>query len=544
MIRRESHEQLGRLILEQGDELIRRWQQRALQEQPAARRAHHEVLTDHLPEVLATIAERLRAEGDPSADRIAFADRHGQQRWETGWSLSEVVRDYQLLRLVLLDFLEEALGRPLTAREASAVSVELDDAIIGSVNTYVEQSEGAIRAEDQRLAERDRLMRDAIEQGLMREAEMLKASDRRKNEFLALLGHELRNPLGAMANALALTEILSPADPDYPQAAGVLRRQLRQMERLVDDLLDVSRIARGGLELRREHVDLVAIVRHAAEAIRLSAEQRRQQLDLVLPDKQLYLSADPSRLEQVVTNLLVNAVKYTPGGGRICCAVERRGGEAILRVSDNGMGIAPELLPHIFDMFMRAEQAVRQSEGGLGLGLTLVRNLVELHGGSIRASSKGPNQGAEFVVELPLTVVDVKPLAEQTAAQQPASLVRVLVVDDNQDVALTLAALVRHGGHEVRTAHDGPTALELAGSYQPDLVLVDIGLPGMDGYEVARRLRAEIGLANAVLAALTGYGQEEDRQRSEEAGFDQHLIKPIRTETLSKLLAAASRRET
>ena len=194
--------------------------------------------------MLSTIAERLRAECDPSGDTIAFADRHGQQRWEKGWSLSEVVRDYQLLRLVLHDFLEDALGRPLTAREASAVGVELDDAIIGSVNTYVQHSERAIREEDQRLAERDRLMRDAIEQGLMREAETLKASDRRKNEFLALLGHELRNPLGAMANAVALTEILSPADPDYPQAAGVLRRQLRQMERLVDDLLDIAHCTR------------------------------------------------------------------------------------------------------------------------------------------------------------------------------------------------------------------------------------------------------------------------------------------------------------
>jgi signal transduction histidine kinase/CheY-like chemotaxis protein len=542
VIRGESHEQLGRLILENGDELIRRWQQRALQEQPTAGRAHQDALTDHLPHVLATIAGRLRTEGDPLADEIAFAARHGKQRWETGWSLSEVVRDYQLLRLVLLDFLEEALGRPITAREAIAVGLELDDAIIGSVNAYVRHSEQAIRAEGQRLAERDRLMHEAIEQGLMREAELLKVGDRRKNEFLALLGHELRNPLGAMANAVALTEVLSPTEPDYQQAAGVLKRQLRQMERLVDDLLDISRVARGVLELRREHVDVVALVRNAFEAIRLSAEQRGQQLDLVLPDEQLYVLADPLRLDQIVTNLLVNAVKYTPSNGKIVCAVERHGAQAVMRVTDNGIGIAPELLPHIFDMFMRAEQAARQSEGGLGLGLTLVRNLVELHGGTIRASSGGLDRGSEFVVALPLAAEKAESSAVQPPVEQPTARARVLVIDDNQDVALTLAALVRHSGHDVQTAHDGPAALDLARSYRPDLVLIDIGLPGMDGYEVARRLRADVGLAEAMLAALTGYGQEEDRRRSEESGFDQHLIKPIRTETLVKLLASASRR--
>jgi signal transduction histidine kinase/CheY-like chemotaxis protein len=541
VIRAESHEELGRLILEQGDELIRRWRQRAVLEQPTASRAHQDALIDDLPRLLAAIAQRLRIEGDGGSMAAQIAHLHGTQRWETGWSLSELLRDYQLLRLVLLDFLEESLGRPLSAREAIAVGLELDDAAIDSVNAFVRHSEQSIRDEAQRQAEQDRLIRDAIEEGLMREADALKSSDRRKDEFLALLGHELRNPLGAMANALALTQLLPPSEPDYQQAADVLQRQLRQMERLVDDLLDVSRIARGVLELRREQIDLVASVRQTVEAIRPLAQQRGQRLDVLLPEESLHIWADPSRLEQIVTNLLVNAVKYTPTGGRISCALERQDSCVLLRVRDNGIGIQPQLLPHIFDMFMRAEQAARQAEGGLGLGLTLVRNLVELHGGTIQAFSAGPAKGSEFVVEFPLPAAPPEERAPQSSTSQPDGRARVLVIDDNRDVAVTLAALVRHGGHDVRTAHDGPSAIDVARSYRPNLVLVDIGLPGMDGYEVAQHLRTDVGLSDAVLAALTGYGQEEDRRRSLDAGFDQHLIKPIRTETLLNLLAAATR---
>lgn len=541
LIRSESYEQLGRLILEQTDDLIRRWQERAVVEQPSASRMHHVALCDHLPDLLAAIARRLQAQDNAVTDAATLADRHGRQRWESGWSLIELVRDYQILRLVLLEFLEESLARPLTAREAIAVGLELDDAIMESVNAYMRHSEQAIREDAQRQADRDRLMRDAIEEGLVREAEALKASDRRKNEFLALLGHELRNPLGAMANAVALTQVLPSHEADYQQASGVLQRQLRQMERLVDDLLDISRIARGVIELKRQSVDLVAAVRQAAEAVRLLAEQRGQRLELLLPDERYLVTADPSRLEQIITNLLVNAVKYTQAGGRIACSVESSQTSARLRVSDNGIGISPDLLPHIFDMFMRAEQAARRAEGGLGLGLTLVRNLVDMHGGSITASSRGVGQGSEFVVELPLAgKLDENESPADTVAK-PSGQVRVLVVDDNHDVALTLAALVRYSGHEVRTAHDGPAAIEAARSYLPQLVLIDIGLPGMDGYEVARALRGQLGLDDAVLAALTGYGQEEDRRRSEEAGFDRHIVKPIRNETLASLLAAASR---
>jgi signal transduction histidine kinase/CheY-like chemotaxis protein len=542
VIRAEAHEQLGRLILDEGGEVIRRWQQRALQEQPTASRAHRAALIDHLPDLLAAIAERLRSDGESASDSAGLADRHGEQRWETGWSLSEVVRDYQILRLVLLDIVEESLGRPLATAESMAIGLELDDAIMRSVDSYARHSEEAIRAGERQKSDRDRLMREAMEQGLVREAEDLKTNDRRKDEFLALLGHELRNPLGAMANAWELTQLLPPSDPDYQQAAGVLQRQLRQMERLVDDLLDISRITRGVIDLRREETDLVAMVRDAADAIRPMAERRRHQLELQAPPTKLLISADPSRLQQILTNLLANAIKYTPPGGKIVFAAEAQGAEAVVRVQDNGIGILPDLLPHIFDMFMRAELAARHSDSGLGLGLTLVRNLVSLHGGAIEAFSDGAGKGSRFIVRFPLAerAQDPKP-PERPLDSPAASRARVLVVDDNQDVAMTLAALVRHSGHEVRLAYDGPAALELAKDYRPDLILVDIGLPGMNGYEVARKLRGELGLTQSLLAALTGYGQEEDRRRSVEAGFDQHLIKPIRPETLTGLLSAADR---
>jgi signal transduction histidine kinase/CheY-like chemotaxis protein len=542
VIRAEAHEQLGRLILDEGGEVIRRWQQRALEEQPTASRAHRAALIDHLPDLLAAIAERLRSDGESASDSAGLADRHGEQRWETGWSLSEVVRDYQILRLVLLDIVEESLGRPLATAESMAIGLELDDAIMRSVDSYARHSEEAIRAGERQKSDRDRLMREAMEQGLVREAEDLKTNDRRKDEFLALLGHELRNPLGAMANAWELTQLLPPSDPDYQQAAGVLQRQLRQMERLVDDLLDISRITRGVIDLRREETDLVAMVRDAADAIRPMAERRRHQLELQAPPTKLLISADPSRLQQILTNLLANAIKYTPPGGKIVFAAEAQGAEAVVRVQDNGIGILPDLLPHIFDMFMRAELAARHSDSGLGLGLTLVRNLVSLHGGAIEAFSDGAGKGSRFIVRFPLAerAQDPKP-PERPLDSPAASRARVLVVDDNQDVAMTLAALVRHSGHEVRLAYDGPAALELAKDYRPDLILVDIGLPGMNGYEVARKLRGELGLTQSLLAALTGYGQEEDRRRSVEAGFDQHLIKPIRPETLTGLLSAADR---
>jgi signal transduction histidine kinase/ActR/RegA family two-component response regulator len=477
----------------------------------------------------------------------AIASLHGQHRWETGWSLTELVRDYQLLRLSIVDFLENTLRRPLSTREAMAIGLELDDAIIGSVNSYSRHRDQHAREQERQRAEQDRSAQEAAREALAREAEALRESDRRKNEFLAVLGHELRNPLGAMANALQLTHALDPSDPDYRQVGEILQRQLWQLERLADDLLDISRITRGVIELRKESVDLAASMQHAAEAVRAFIENRDHQFELRLPPAPLRLLADPARLQQIMANLLVNAAKYTPPGGRISFAASAAGSQAVLAVEDNGIGLPAEMLGRVFDLFMQGKRAPREAESGLGLGLTLVRKLVELHQGTIQVESAGAGKGSRFTVRLPLAD-DVAAPATGSAHRPTAGAaegakrrrLRALIVDDNHDVALTLAALVRHAGHEARVAHDGPAALDAARDYQPEIILVDIGLPGMDGYEVGRRLRRELGLVDALMAALTGYGHEDDRRRSLDAGFDEHLVKPIRKETLAQLIDRAA----
>lgn len=538
-IRAEPHEELGRLLIEHAETIIGRWERRAAEEQPTAQRAHRDALIDHLPNLLSAIADRLRVERPEMPAAGAIASLHGQHRWETGWSLTELVRDYQLLRLTLVDVLENTLRRPLSTREAMAIGLELDDAIMGSVNSYMGHRE-------QHAREQERAAQQAARESLAREAETLRQSDRRKNEFLALLGHELRNPLGAMSNALQLTQALDPAHPDYRQAREILKRQLSQMERLVDDLLDISRITRGVIELRQEPVDLAASMRHAADAARPSIESRQHEFHMRLPPQPLRLLADPGRLQQILANLLVNASKYTPPGGRIALSAARAGTQAVITVEDNGIGLPPEMLDRVFDMFMQADPAPRETDSGLGLGLTLVRKLVELHHGSIQVESAGTGKGSRFTVRLPLLAdgaVASAAVRHETGGggyYSERRRLRVLIIDDNHDIALTLAALVRHSGHEVRVAYDGPAAIDVARNYQPEMILVDIGLPGMDGYEVARHLRAELGLSKALLAALTGYGQEEDRRRSLDAGFDEHLVKPIRTETLALLLQRAA----
>jgi CheY-like chemotaxis protein len=361
---------------------------------------------------------------------------------------------------------------------------------------------------------------------------------------LALLGHELRNPLGAMSNALELTKILDVDDPDHRGAQQIVERQLHQMERLVDDLLDIARITRGSVELRRERLAWNAVMRQAVAAVRPLIDSHGHALEVRELDADVGLHGDPARLQQVFSNLLINAAKYTPRGGRITFSAEHEGGQLVVRVRDTGIGISAEMLPRIFEMFTQVDGARVHSEGGLGLGLALAQSLVRLHGGTIEALSGGPGQGSEFVVRLPC---DESPCAEAPsprappASAPPARLAprptRVLVVDDNRDVALTLAALLKHSGHQVELAHDGLAAVAQAADCRPDLVLVDIGLPGMDGYQVARELRSRKELQGTVLAAMTGYGQEEHRRQSEAAGFDHHLVKPLQLNTLLALLA-------
>ncbi len=369
----------------------------------------------------------------------------------------------------------------------------------------------------------------------------LKEADRRKDEFLAMLAHELRNPLAPVLSAVQVMQLLGPVGPNMQRATEVIERQVGHLARLVDDLLDVSRITRGKIKLQKAAVELAAVVARAVETSQPLLEARRHELTVTLPAQPTWLEGDATRLAQVVSNLLNNSAKYTEDGGHIRLAVERGPGEAVLRVGDDGVGIHADLLPHVFELFTQGDRSPARSEGGLGIGLTLVKSLVEMHGGGVEARSEGAGKGSEFVVRLPVLEGEPPIIGDDAGAEQdvrlPAPSRRVLVVDDNADGAEMLAEFLRAEGHEVRTAHDGPAALQAAESFRPEVVFLDIGLPRMDGYEIARRLRQQAELKSSFLVALTGYGQEEDRRRTEEAGFDAHLVKPADPDELQRLLA-------
>jgi PAS domain S-box-containing protein len=370
----------------------------------------------------------------------------------------------------------------------------------------------------------------------------LQEVDRRKDEFLAMLAHELRNPLAPITNAVQILKMPQADTAVVGRARDMMERQVQQLKRLVDDLLDVSRIMRGKIELRKERIDLAAAAARAVETSQPLVEAGGHGLTVSLPSEPVWLNADLMRLAQVIANLLNNAAKYTEPGGRIWLITGREGDEAIVRVKDTGIGIAPALLAHIFDLFVQADHARGRTQGGMGIGLTLVRSLVGLHGGRVEAYSEGPNRGSEFVIRLP-ALPDARrgrTAAEAEPAAGPPDSVparrRVLVVDDNVDAADSLALVLRLEGQDVCVAHDGAKALEVAGTFRPDLVFLDLGMPGMDGYEVARRLRQQPGLEQVVLVALTGWGQAEDRRRTHEARFDHHLTKPADPQVLRRLL--------
>jgi signal transduction histidine kinase/ActR/RegA family two-component response regulator len=367
----------------------------------------------------------------------------------------------------------------------------------------------------------------------------LRETEHRTDEFLAVVGHELRSPLGAIHNALQIIRLKGPADPKHRSATDVVEHQVRHMTRLVDDLLDVSRVKHGKIHLLRERVDLKVVVDRALETSRFLIDARKHDLIVSFPEQAVEVDGDLSRLAQVVSNLLANSAKYTEVAGRIELAVEAHGDEAILRVRDTGAGIAPAMLPRVFDLFTQVPGCENRSEGGLGIGLSLVRNMIDMHGGRVQATSAGLGHGSEFVLRLPLLVRALP--SPPSAVKNPAPTSngpsrRVLVIDDNKDSADTMATLLRLIGHEVRTAYDGSTALDLARQQSPDVVLCDVSMPGMSGLEVARRLREDLGLCDALLVATTGYGHEDDMQRSEEAGFNAHLVKPTDVHALQTLL--------
>ncbi len=369
----------------------------------------------------------------------------------------------------------------------------------------------------------------------------IQEGDRRKNEFLAMLAHELRNPLAPIRNAVQVLSMLKLQSADLEWANDVIARQVEQMVRLVDDLLDISRITGGKIQLQRESVDVASVVARAVETSRPLIDAKNHELTVSLAPEPLAVHADKVRLAQILANLLNNAAKYTGEGGRIWLEVERAGQEAVFRVRDTGVGISKEMLSSVFDLFTQVNHSLDRSQGGLGIGLTLVRRLVEMHGGTVLALSEGVNRGSEFVIRLPLLAgAEMRaPSANGGSARVELDRGRrVLVVDDNEDACKSLARLLRLIGHEVRTAHDGPTTLALLPEFAADAVLLDIGLPGMDGYQIARAIRGQPAGQRMMLVALTGYGQEEDRRRSRDAGFDHHLVKPVDLDALTRVFAS------
>jgi two-component system, sensor histidine kinase len=404
----------------------------------------------------------------------------------------------------------------------------------------------ALRGRERQYQLRDHILQ--LEQA--RDAEAQAA--RHKDEFLAMLAHELRNPLAPVRNAL---HILMNAPGDDPgrreQLQAMMSRQIDHMVRLVDDLLEVSRLSRGTVQLRRERLDLREMLRNAIELSQPLIDAGGQRLEVDLPDQPLAIDADPVRIAQVFGNLLNNAAKYSGQGDRVALSARLEGGQAVVRVRDSGTGIDAEVLPRVFELFTQGRSSMPQAQDGLGIGLTLVRSLLEMHGGSITAHSGGPGEGAEFVARLPLASAVAHPDTRRATAPAPpppseatgtgAGPARVLVVDDNVDAAASLAMVLETIGLPHRVVHDGTAALREAAAFEPQVVLLDIGMPGMDGYEVARQLRGKPATRDALLVAVTGWNQAQDRQRSRAAGFDHHFAKPLDIDALTNLLGSRCR---
>jgi nitrogen-specific signal transduction histidine kinase/CheY-like chemotaxis protein len=382
----------------------------------------------------------------------------------------------------------------------------------------------------------------AAQQKASRTEQSLRDAHSRKDEFLAMLAHELRNPLAPIGNGLQLLEIAGNDKDLRDEARIMMQRQFEHLVRLVDDLLDVSRIARGKIELRTEPLTLAPVVERAVEAVRPLMDGLGHNLTVELPSEPLWVQGDSVRLAQVITNLLVNAAKYTDRGGSIIVSVSVEEDRAALRVRDTGIGITAELLPKVFDMFVQAEQGLTRGHGGLGLGLTLVKSLVHMHGGEVEARSGGPGKGSEFLVRLPLLREAAQEISSPHSAAEPAASRRILVLDDNIDAADSLARLLALRRHDVRVAHNGREALQIGSDFKPEIAILDLGMPGIDGFAVAKELRASANGSAIKLVALTGWGGPEDRQRTQVTGFDHHFVKPITVDDLEAITATSDGR--
>ena len=472
-----------------------------------------------------------------------------------GFELAEIIREhprYQKTAIIFVSAVHLTDTDRLMGYERGAVdyvSVPIVPELLrAKVSVFAElyrkrrEAERLTQELEQRVAERTA----ELERSMGRQTEMaeqLRIADRRKDEFLALLAHELRNPLAPLRNAINILRLKESQDPDVLWSRGVIERQAAQLTRLVDDLLDVSRITLGKIKLRPQALDLATVVARAVETSRPLIDAHRHELLVTLPATPVRVEGDRARLTQVIANLLNNAAKYQNDGGTISLTVERDAASAVITVRDRGIGIAPDMLSEIFELFSQGERTLDRAQGGLGIGLSLVKTVVELHHGQVSAASDGPGRGSEFSIRLPCLLQELdgyRASSEEDEADVPeCPPLRILVVDDSRDAAESITKLLRLGGHEVLIAHEGEHALHLAATLQPSVVLLDIGLPGMDGYEICRRLR-QSGLANALIVAMTGYGLERDRQRSQEAGFDTHLVKPVPPGELLRMMAGHS----
>ncbi|MBI2826310.1 MAG: PAS domain S-box protein [Planctomycetia bacterium] len=439
-----------------------------------------------------------------------------------------------LLRSLARDERQLRLAQSLNPRSFMVVPLLVRDRPIGTLIFVMAESGRAYAESDLGLAQ-DLARRAATAIDNARLVEALRRADKEKDDFLAMLAHELRNPLAAIQYANELSRM---GVGNGSAATDVIDRQVKSLSRLIDDLLDVSRLTRNKVHLNREPIDAATIVRRAVATTRPVIDERKHELEVVIAPGPMPLFADPTRAEQVVVNLLANAAKYTPEGGKITVQAVPEANEIVIRVRDTGVGIPPEMVPRVFELFTQLDRSLDRSEGGLGIGLTVVRHLVEMHGGTVAATSKGLGQGSEFTVRLPRAEMAPYQRTGSRHGRGPRPGLRVLVVDDNVDTARGLAVLLKNHGCMVETAHDGRTALDKAHASRPDAMLLDIGLPEIDGYRVAQSLRKEPGFSQTTLIAISGYGQEADRRRSKEAGFDDHLVKPV---DLDALLAALSK---
>jgi signal transduction histidine kinase len=505
------------------------------------------LLVDDLEENLLSLEALLRRDGltllkARSGDEalelllrhdVALALVDVQMPGLNGFELAELMRGNERTRHIPIIFLTAGTTdrqRRFQGYEAGAV-----DFIYKPIEPDILRSKAEVFFELYRQRQQIAAQRDELKL----QSEALKEADRRKDEFLATLAHELRNPLAPIRHGLDLLNRRAE-DPKSAPVLDMMDRQLRHLVRLIDDLLDVARVSQGKIILRKEHVRVEDVVRAAVEASRPLIDSANHSLSVDLPQDPVWLDADPTRLSQIIGNLLNNAAKYTPDEGRIALAVRVSGNVAEISVSDNGLGIAPDMLPQLFQLFAQAEHNMDRARGGLGIGLALVKQLVALHGGTVDAESAGTGLGSTFRIRVPLATALDLPVQSEDASPQPTPdrPLKVLVVDDNQQVAQMTGWMLEEIGHDHHIVHDGRMALEAAREFQPDVILLDIGLPVMDGYAVCRALREDERFKTTPIIAQTGWGQDRDKMRASEAGFDHHLVKPVAFDDLERLLAA------